>query len=227
MATFAPFCFLCFCLSMSCFLQAFPSMAHEWPRGGSTRIYDFKVRTLRVAKLCNAKEIVTINKMFPGPVVYAEEDDRIIVKVTNEIPTMPPFTVSHSSWPDFHVRVHDGEAERHLFLACHVSWLRTTVYGAIVVYPKAGVPYPFKHPYEEHIVILDVVQLEQQVLAKGGAAPPAYAFTINGHPGPYYNCSKNVGGPSPEVNTVAPNSVHPKPEWTAGGIALLIGKHGG
>ncbi|KAE8661895.1 plastidial glycerol-phosphate acyltransferase [Hibiscus syriacus] len=35
----------------------------------------------------------------------------------------------------------------------------------------------------------------------------------------------NIGGPSPEVNTVAPNSVHPKPEWTAGGIALLIGKH--
>ncbi|KAE8668091.1 CASP-like protein [Hibiscus syriacus] len=34
-----------------------------------------------------------------------------------------------------------------------------------------------------------------------------------------------VGGPSPEVNTVAPNSVHPKPEWTAGGIVLLIGKH--
>ncbi|KAE8696436.1 Protein TONSOKU [Hibiscus syriacus] len=34
-----------------------------------------------------------------------------------------------------------------------------------------------------------------------------------------------VGGPFPEVNTVAPNSVHPKPEWTAGGIVLLIGKH--
>ncbi|KAE8659389.1 Aspartic proteinase A1 isoform 1 [Hibiscus syriacus] len=29
-----------------------------------------------------------------------------------------------------------------------------------------------------------------------------------------------VGGPSPEVNTVAPNFVHPKPEWTADGIAL-------
>ncbi|KAE8681148.1 hypothetical protein F3Y22_tig00111342pilonHSYRG00228 [Hibiscus syriacus] len=26
-----------------------------------------------------------------------------------------------------------------------------------------------------------------------------------------------VGGPSSEVNTVAPNSVHPKSEWTAGG----------
>ncbi|KAE8663271.1 E3 ubiquitin-protein ligase XBAT33 [Hibiscus syriacus] len=34
-----------------------------------------------------------------------------------------------------------------------------------------------------------------------------------------------VGRPSPEVNTIAPNSVHPKPEWTAGGIVLLIGKH--
>lgn len=36
----------------------------------------------------------------------------------------------------------------------HVSWLRGTVYGAIVVYPKTGVPYPFPTPYEEHILIL-------------------------------------------------------------------------
>ncbi|KAE8698020.1 Detected protein of unknown function [Hibiscus syriacus] len=176
---------------MSCFLQAFPSMAHEWPRGGSTRIYDFKVRTLRVAKLCNAKEIVTINKMFPGPVVYAEEDDRIIVKVTNEIPTMPPFTVSHSSWPDFHVRVHDGEAERHLFLACHVSWLRTTVYGAIVVYPKAGVPYPFKHPYEEHIVYPRCIQ------DQCGSREDIYV-------------EANLLADRPLRLTVAPNSVYPE-----------------
>ena len=37
----------------------------------------------------------------------------------------------------------------------------------------------------------DVVQLERQVLASGGGAPPADAFTINGHPGPNYNCSSN------------------------------------
>lgn len=35
----------------------------------------------------------------------------------------------------------------------------------------------------------DVVQLEKRVLASGGAAPPADAFLINGHPGPRYNCS--------------------------------------
>lgn len=40
------------------------------------------------------------------------------------------------------------------FWHAHVSWLRATVYGAIIVYPKKGVPYPFKFPYEEHIIIL-------------------------------------------------------------------------
>lgn len=37
----------------------------------------------------------------------------------------------------------------------------------------------------------DLVQLEQSVIASGGAPPPADAFTINGHPGPNYNCSNN------------------------------------
>ncbi|KAK8702416.1 hypothetical protein V6N13_020771 [Hibiscus sabdariffa] len=154
MVNFAAFCFLCLSLSMSYYLRAFHAMAHEWPVGGSTRFYDFKVQTLRVTKLCNTKEIVTINKMFPGPVVYAQEDDRIIVKVTNETP--------------YNATIH---------------W--ATVYGAIVVYRKTGVPYPFKHPYEEHIIIRgeywlkDVVQLERQVLASRGGASPADAFTIN------------------------------------------------
>ncbi|KAJ6679847.1 LACCASE-6 [Salix purpurea] len=107
--------------------------APVWPRGRSTRFYDFKIQTMTVNKLCNSKQIVTVNNMFPGPVVYAQEGDRLIVK----------------------------------------------------------------YPYEEHIVILgeywlqDIVQLERQVLASGGGPPPASAYTINGHPGPNYNCSAN------------------------------------
>ncbi|XP_020081450.1 laccase-6-like, partial [Ananas comosus] len=58
----------------------------RWPIGGSTRFYDFKVQTLKVTKLCKTRDIVTINGMYPGPVVYAQEDDRVIVKVTNETP---------------------------------------------------------------------------------------------------------------------------------------------
>jgi FtsP/CotA-like multicopper oxidase with cupredoxin domain len=45
-----------------------------------------QVQTKRVTKLCNSKDIVTVNGMFPGPVIYAQEDDRIIVKVTNKTP---------------------------------------------------------------------------------------------------------------------------------------------
>lgn len=37
----------------------------------------------------------------------------------------------------------------------------------------------------------DLVHLEHDVLYSGGSPPPADAFTINGHPGPNYNCSIN------------------------------------
>ncbi|KAG4119817.1 hypothetical protein ERO13_D11G103200v2 [Gossypium hirsutum] len=217
MANLATSMLLCLSLSMSYYLQAFHAMAHEWPGGGSTRFYDFKVQTLRVTKLCNTKEIVTINRMFPGPVIYAQEDDRIIVKVTNVTPynatihwhgvrqklscwfdgpsyiTQCPIQAGQTFTYEFTLVKQKGT----FFWHAHVSWLRATAHGAIVVYPKTGIPYPFKQPYEEHIVILgeywlrDVVQLERQVLASGGAAPPADAFTINGHPGPNYNCSRN------------------------------------
>lgn len=38
--------------------------------------------------------------------------------------------------------------------------------------------------------VKDVVQLEHATIASGGAPPPADAYTINGQPGPNYNCSK-------------------------------------
>ncbi|KAL9435287.1 hypothetical protein AB3S75_021542 [Citrus x aurantiifolia] len=188
-----------------------------WPRGRSTRFYEFKIQATRVNKLCNAKDIVTVNNMFPGPVVYAQEDDRIIVKVTNQSPynatihwhgvrqrlscwfdgpayiTQCPIQSGQTFTYEFTMFQQKGT----FFWHAHVSWLRGTVYGAIVVYPKTGVPYPFQFPYQEHIIILgeywlqDVVQLERQVIASGGAPPPSNAYTINGHPGPNYNCSAN------------------------------------
>ena len=45
-----------------------------------------QVQTTKIEKLCNTWDIVTINGMFPGPVIYAQEDDRVIVRVTNETP---------------------------------------------------------------------------------------------------------------------------------------------
>jgi laccase len=46
-----------------------------------------------------------------------------------------------------------------MFYHAHISWLRATLHGAIVVYPKTGVPYPFPNPYDEHVIILGTVFL--------------------------------------------------------------------
>ncbi|BFG22203.1 hypothetical protein CerSpe_084770 [Prunus speciosa] len=189
----------------------------QWPSGGSTRFYDFKVQTKRVTKLCSTKDMVTINGKFPGPSVYAQEDDRIIVNVTNETPfnvtihwhgvrqklscwfdgpsyiTQCPIQAGQSFTYEFTMVKQKGT----FFWHAHVSWLRATVYGALIVYPKTGVPYPFEAPYEEHTLILgeywlqDVVQLERATAASGGPPTPTNAYTINGHPGPNYNCSNN------------------------------------
>ncbi|RZC56482.1 hypothetical protein C5167_015342 [Papaver somniferum] len=183
----------------------------------TTRFYDFKVQNMRITKMCKSKQIVSINQMFPGPVIYDQEDDQIIVKVTNETPyntTLHWHGVRQklSCWYDgpsyitqcpilsgqkFVYKFTLEKQKGTLFWHAHVSWLRGTVYGAIVVYPKMGIPSPFRNPYKEQIILLgeywhkDVVQLEHEALESGGAPTPADAFTINGHPGPNYKCSSS------------------------------------
>lgn len=36
----------------------------------------------------------------------------------------------------------------------HISWLRATLHGAIVILPKKKVPYPFPKPHKEKVIIL-------------------------------------------------------------------------
>ncbi|KAJ6343965.1 hypothetical protein OIU76_005662 [Salix suchowensis] len=147
--------------------------APVWPRGRSTRFYDFKIQTMTVNKLCNSKQIVTVNNMFPGPVVYAQEGDRLIVKVTNESPynaTIHWHGVRQilSCWFDGPSYITQCPIQAGLQFMVRWSYIQSL-----------GSPYPFKYPYEEHIVILgeywlqDIVQLERQVLASGGGPPPA------------------------------------------------------
>lgn len=38
----------------------------------------------------------------------------------------------------------------------HISWLRATVYGPIIIFPKRGVPYPFPKPYKEVPLIFGI-----------------------------------------------------------------------
>lgn len=46
-----------------------------------------------------------------------------------------------------------------LFWHAHISWLRATLYGPIVILPKRGVPYPFPHPFKEVPIIFGKYQL--------------------------------------------------------------------
>ncbi|ONK73686.1 uncharacterized protein A4U43_C04F34220 [Asparagus officinalis] len=198
--------------------QASHCAAHRqnhWPEGGKTRFYEFKVQKTRIRKLCKSKQILTINGMFPGPTVYAEEGDRLVIRVTNETPDN---TTIHwhgvrqilSCWSDgpsyiTQCPIQPGRTFTYEFTLidqrgtlwwhAHISWMRATVHGALVIYPKRGVPYPFKPPYEEQILIFEEywnknpLKIEKKLIASGGGPPVADAYLINGHPGPRYNCS--------------------------------------
>eukprot|EP00249_Psilotum_nudum_P034482 c53583_g1_i1 orf=426-2087(+) len=180
----------------------------------TTRYYEFKVEHKPVRKLCSDRSILTVNGQYPGPTIYAQEGDRVIVKVTNTVSynvtlhwhgvrqqfscwsdgaayvTQCPIQTGRSYTYEFTIYQQRGT----MFWHAHVGWLRATIHGAIVIYPITGMPYPFNFPYEEHVLILgeywsaDLKLLEEQTL-QSGITPPADAYTINGHPGPLYSCS--------------------------------------
>ncbi|CAN0926430.1 LAC7 [Linum grandiflorum] len=87
--------------------------------------------------------------------------------------------------------------EGTLWWHAHVSTLRATVYGALIIRPKKGNPYPFPKPHKQIPILLgewwnaNVVDVETQALATGGGANISDAYTINGLPGDLYPCSEN------------------------------------
>ncbi|KAL0533598.1 hypothetical protein IC582_027637 [Cucumis melo] len=178
------------------------------------RHYKFNVVMRKVTRLCSSKPIVTINGKFPGPTIYAREDDTVLVKVVNHVPynvsihwhgirqlrtgwadgpayiTQCPLQTGQSYVYNFTITGQRGTLWWH----AHILWLRATLYGAVVILPKLGVPYPFPTPHKELVLILgewwksDVEAVVNEA-AKSGLAPNVSdAHTINGHPGPVHGC---------------------------------------
>ncbi|KAJ7524526.1 hypothetical protein O6H91_17G009800 [Diphasiastrum complanatum] len=179
-----------------------------------TRFYDFQVNYQQVTRLCNTKSLVSVNGQFPGPTIFAQEGDQLVIKVTNNVKsnvtihwhgvrqvltcwsdgpayiTQCPIQTGQSFFYKFTVAGHRGT----LFWHAHITWLRATLYGAIVIKPPTKVPYPFQMPSDEHTILLewwngDVEEIEAAALQTGGIPTISNAFTINGQPGPFYNCS--------------------------------------
>ncbi|KAF8402701.1 hypothetical protein HHK36_010789 [Tetracentron sinense] len=183
------------------------------------RHYKFNVVMKTANRLCSSKPIVTVNKRSPGPILYAREGDTVLVKVVNHV----QYNVSihwhgirqlRTGWADgpayiTQCPIQPGQNFVYKFTItgqrgtllwhAHILWLRATVYGALVILPKLGVPYPFPAPHKEVVVILgewwksDTEAVINEALKSGLAPNVSDAHTINGHPGPVSNCSSQGG----------------------------------
>ncbi|XP_059643520.1 laccase-17-like [Cornus florida] len=195
-------------------LSVLAELVHS-KHAGITRHYKFDIKLQNVTRLCQTKSIVTVNGQFPGPRIIAREGDTVLVKVVNHIQnnvtihwhgvrqlrtgwadgpayiTQCPIRTGQIYVYNFTITGQRGT----LFWHAHISWLRVTLYGPIVILPKRHIPYPFPQPHKEVPIIFgewwkaNTETIINQALQSGGAPNISDAFTINGLPGPFYNCS--------------------------------------
>ncbi|GKV01086.1 hypothetical protein SLEP1_g13675 [Rubroshorea leprosula] len=188
---------------------------HSKPVLGITRHYKFDIKLQNVTRLCHTKSIVSVNGQFPGPRIVAREGDQLLIKVVNHVSnnlsihwhgirqlrtgwadgpayvTQCPIQTGQSYVYNFTITGQRGT----LFWHAHISWLRATVYGPLIILPKRGIPYPFPKPHMEVPIIFgewfnaDPEAIISQALQAGGGPNVSDAYTINGLPGPLYNCS--------------------------------------
>ncbi|XP_062197702.1 putative laccase-17 isoform X2 [Phragmites australis] len=171
-----------------------------------------------VRRLCRRHNIMTVNGQFPGPTVEMSEGDCVVAKVSNrgrynvtvhwhgvrqmrtgwsdgpEYVTQCPIRPGQSYTYRFTVQGQEGTLWWH----AHSSWLRATVYGALLIRPRAGVPYPFnagKPPAREIPILLgewwntNIVDVIRAATRTGAAPNNSDAITVNGQPGDLYKCS--------------------------------------
>ncbi|XP_028773788.1 laccase-4-like isoform X1 [Neltuma alba] len=179
------------------------------------RHYKFNVVKKNYTRLCSSKSIVTINGKFPGPTIYAREDDNVLVRVSNHVNVnvtihwhgVRQLRTGWSDGPAYITQcpIQPGQSYLYnftltgqrgtLFYHAHVNWLRSTVHGAVVILPKRDVPYPFPKPDDELVVVLgewwksDTEAVINEALKSGLAPNVSDAHTINGLPGAVANCS--------------------------------------
>ncbi|RYR62337.1 hypothetical protein Ahy_A04g019830 [Arachis hypogaea] len=169
----------------------------ELALAGTTRHYHFDITYKNVTRLCHTKSIVTVNAQFPGPRIVAREGDHILIKLQTgwadgpAYVTQCPIQTGQSYVYNYTITGQRGT----LFWHAHISWLRSTLYGPLIILPKKGARYPFAKPHKEVPIIFgewwnaDPEAVISQALQSGGGPNVSDAYTMNGLPGPLYNCS--------------------------------------
>nr|XP_043621384.1 laccase-2-like [Erigeron canadensis] len=209
-ASFLPSSFLGVFLFLTCFVYLNGSTS-------TTRHYKFNIRMQNVTRLCETKSIITVNGKFPGPRVVAREGDRVVIKVVNHV--SKNITIHwhgirqlQSAWADgpayiTQCPIQPGQSYVYnftitgqrgtLWYHAHISWIRATLYGPIIILPKRHESYPFVKPYKEIPIIFgewwkaDPEAVINQAIQTGAGPNNSDTYTINGFPGPSKNCSAN------------------------------------
>ncbi|CAM0151648.1 unnamed protein product [Urochloa decumbens] len=191
-----------------CFLLRYHHRHHLLAADAAIVEHTFHVGNLSVVRLGQSQVITAVNGQFPGPKIEARDGDTVVVHVVNG----SPYNLSihwHgilqrlSSWADgpnmvsqcpipagggrYTYRFNVSGQEGTLWWHAHASFLRATVYGALLLRPAPGASYPFfPRPHREATILLgewwnaSVVDVERQALLAGGAPNNSVALTING-----------------------------------------------
>ncbi|CAO2197108.1 unnamed protein product [Urochloa humidicola] len=184
--------------------------------GAEVHHHEFVVQETPVKRLCNTHNIITVNGQFPGPTLEVREGDTLVINVVNraqydvtihwhgirqlrtgwadgpEFVTQCPIKPGGSYKYKFTIEGQEGTLWWH----AHSSWLRATVYGALIIRPRENKTYPFEKPSREVPVILgewwnaNPVEVIREAQRTGGGPNVSDAFTVNGQPGDFYNCSQ-------------------------------------
>ncbi|XP_024403105.1 laccase-12 [Physcomitrium patens] len=180
-----------------------------------THHLNWTVENKRVTRNCATVDIPTVNGRFPGPTIEVNEGDTLVIKVTNK--QQYPVTLHWHGIKQFRTNYADGPAHitqcpiqpnksyiyeftlndqrGTFFWHAHINWMRSTVHGALIVHPKKKAPYGAVAG-EIPIIMGEFFGLHPNVVELGfinTLAPvenrTTLASTINGFPGPFFNCS--------------------------------------
>ncbi|KAF7024422.1 hypothetical protein CFC21_036777 [Triticum aestivum] len=185
---------------------------------GATKVHhhEFIVQETPVKRLCEEHNIITVNGQFPGPTLEVREGDTLVVNVVNQAQYnvtihwhgIRQFRTGWADGPEFVTQcpIKPGGSYKYRFTIegqegtlwwhAHSSWLRATVYGALIIRPREDKPYPFDKPSREVPILLgewwnaNPVEVIREAQRTGGAPNVSDAFTVNGQPGDLYNCSR-------------------------------------
>ncbi|KAI3731174.1 hypothetical protein L1987_62358 [Smallanthus sonchifolius] len=199
-----------FLLSLLLLFSGFSSLA-----SAKTLNHDFVVQETKVKRLCETHNSITVNGQFPGPTLEVNNGDTLVIHVTNKARYnvtihwhgVRQMTTAWADGPEFITQcpIRPGGSytyrftisgqEGTLWWHAHSSWLRATVYGAIIIHPQKEYAYPFPKPHRESLMILgewwdaNPIDVIREATRTGAAPNVSDAYTINGQPGDLYKCS--------------------------------------